>query len=260
MIRHKTPKEIEQMKKGGKILSDVLFEVLEHALPGVSELELDELAEKLIRQKGGEPGFQKVPGYHHTICISTNDVIVHGIPSESHLQMGDVVGIDCGVFLEGFHTDMSETILVSNPKSQDINHKNKEVQDFLETGKKALELGIAQVKPGNRVGHISKAIQMIVEGAGYNVVHELIGHGVGKDLHEDPPIPGYVDKPIDKTPILKEGMTIAVEVIYNMGTRFITHVSEDDWTIKTKDGKLSGLFERTIAVTKNGYEILTPNC
>lgn len=253
MIQIKTQQEIAIMEKGGKILADTLFAVLAAAKPGVTELELDTLAEKLIREQGGEPGFKKVPGYHHTICVSTNDAVVHGIPTTYTLQAGDILGIDCGVYLDGFHTDMSESIVVGTKETAD-----KEKVDFLDTGKKALDLAIAQVKPGNHIGHISKTIQMIVEGAGYSVVRELIGHGVGRELHEDPEVPGYLSGKIEKTPLLKEGMVIAVEIIYNMGKKEVAYAGEDDeWTIVTADGSLSGLFERTVAITKNGHQILT---
>lgn len=250
MIHIKTQKEIEIMAKGGKILSDVLFAVLDHAYPGVTELELDQLAEKMIRERGAEPGFMKVPGYKHTICVSTNDTVVHGIPTDYKLKKGDVLGIDCGVFLEGFHTDMSESIIVGGPEA------NPDGAKLLDTGKKALDLAIEQVKPGNYIGHISKTIQMIVEGAGYSVVRELIGHGVGKDLHEDPEVPGVLYGKIEKTPLLKPGMVIAVEIIYNMGRKGVMY-ADDEWTIKTQDGSLSGLFERTVAITASGHQILT---
>ncbi len=257
MIPIKTPQEIKIMEKGGKILAEALQEVLDYAKPGISELDLDRLAEELIIKHGGEPGFKRVEGYKHTICISTNDVVVHGIPTEYKLKEGDIVGIDCGVFLEGFHTDMSETRRVSGPRTENLELKTNEIDEFLDTGKKALELAIAQVKPGNRIGHISKTIQMIVEGGGYSVVRELIGHGVGRDLHEDPEVPGYLSGKIEKTPLLKEGMVIAVEIIYNMGRKEVVYSGKDDWTIKTRDGSVSGLFERTVAITKDGHKVLT---
>ncbi len=254
----KTPQEIEIMVRGGKILSETMWEVLKHAKPGVSELELDALAEKLIRKQGGEPGFKKVEGYKHTICISTNQVVVHGIPTPYRLQEGDIVGIDCGVFLDGFHTDMSESIQVKREGSTVNSEESRKIDQFLATGKKALEEAIQQVKPGNRIGHISQTIQKIVEGGGYSVVRELIGHGVGKELHEDPPVPGYFSGKLEKTPLLREGMVIAVEIIYNMGKKAVVFSGTDDWTIETKDGSLSGLFERTIAITAGGHKILTP--
>jgi methionyl aminopeptidase len=217
MIHIKSKQEIEIMKTGGHMLSQVLNEVMDSIKPGVTELELDQLAEKLIRKKGGEPGFKRVDGYHHTICMSTNDAVVHGIPSGYKFKAGDVVGVDCGVFYKGFHTDMAETRRVSTQNSK-LKTQNDDVDIFLEVGKKALDAGIKQAVMGNRVGHISKAIQDIVEKKhGYSIVRSLIGHGVGRELHEEPEVPGYLNTKIDKTPLLKEGMTIAVEVIYNMG-------------------------------------------
>lgn len=252
MIPIKTQEEIKIMEKSGKILAETLFEVLKQAKPGVTELQLDTLAEKLIRKQGAEPGFQKVPGYHHTICASTNDVIVHGIPTTYKLKEGDVFGVDCGVYLQGFHTDMAETIIVGGNNTVD-----KSVVEFLDTGKKALEVAIGMVKPGNHIGHISKAIQMIVEeGAGYGITRELIGHGVGRELHEEPEVPGYLSRKIEKTPLLKEGMVIAIEVIYNMGSSGIAYL-RDEWTIVSADHSLSGLFERSVLVTKDGHRVIT---
>jgi methionyl aminopeptidase len=255
MIQLKNEKEIEIMRQGGKILSDVLFEVLKHAKVGVSELELDQLAEELILKKGGEPGFKKVEGYKHTICISTNDVVVHGIPTNYKLKAGDKVGIDCGVYFKGFHTDMAQTIKVKGEKLKV--ESLDEVDKFLETGERAMWEGIKAAKLGNRIGDISKAIQDVVEGQGYSVVRSLIGHGVGRELHEDPEVPGFLDGSSLKTPLLKEGMTIAIEVIYNMGKKDVVYSGNDGWTIKTRDGSLSGLFERTVVVSKQAPEVLT---
>ncbi|HUQ85620.1 MAG TPA: type I methionyl aminopeptidase [Candidatus Limnocylindrales bacterium] len=255
MIDIKTKKELEIMKTGGHMLAEVLNDVMNAIKPGVTELELDQLAEKLIRQKGGEPGFKKVRGYHHSICMSTNDVVVHGIPGGYVIKEGDVVGVDCGVYYKGFHTDMAETILVSSQKSKVKSQKN--VEKFLEVGKQAHEVGVKVAVIGNRVGHISKAIQDIVEReSGYSVVRSLIGHGVGRALHEDPEVPGYLVGRIEKTPLLQEGMTIAIEVIYNMGSKDVV-LDHDGWTIRTKDGSLAGLIERSIAITKDGPIVLT---
>ncbi len=249
MIHIKTPEQIESMAYGGKILRDVLFEALDKVKPGVTEAEIDAFAEKCIRERGGEPGFMKVKGYHNTICSSTNDVVVHGIPGGYVFQEGDVVGVDCGVYYKGFHTDMSETVGVGKI--------SKAAANFLKTGRKALDAAILQAKAGNRIGHISKTIQDIVEKEeGYSVVRSLIGHGVGRKLHEDPEVPGYLAGSIERTPLLKEGMTIAIEVIYNMGTPEV-YLAPDGWTIKTQDGKISGVFERTIAITGSGPKILT---
>lgn len=253
MIPIKKPNEIKIMEKAGKILADVLYEVIAHAKPGVSELELDALAEELILKKGGEPGFKKVPGYYHTVCMATNDVVVHGIPTEYKLKEGDIIGIDCGVFLEGFHTDMAETTYVGSIESEPA-----EIKRFLSFGKQALLDGIAKVGPFARVGEISHAIQEKVEKqGGYSVTRSLIGHGVGRELHEEPEVPGYLDGKIDKTPLLAPGMTIAVEIIYTQGSPEVVYSGDDDWTIKTADGSLGGLFERTVLVTETGHKIIT---
>src|SRR3989338_7588566 len=255
MIHYKTREEVKTMAYGGAILAEVLFEVLKHAKVGVSELELDNLAETLVRKKGAEPGFQKVEGYKHSTCISTNEVVVHGIPTEYRLKEGDVIGIDCGVYYKGFHTDAAHTVLVQ--KSKVKSQKSGEADTFLKIGEKAMWEGIKAAKAGSRVGHISKTIQEIVEGAGDSGVRSLIGHGVGRDLHEEPEIPGFLGKDITKTLLLKEGMTIAVEVIYTIGKADVEYTRQDGWTIKTVDGSISGLFERTIAITENGPVVLT---
>ena len=256
MIKIKNEEQIKIMAVSGHILAEALFETLKHIRPGVSEMELDKLAESIIIKKGGEPGFKKVPGYNNATCISTNDAVVHGIPSAYKLKEGDIIGIDCGVFYKGFHSDMSETVRVK-PQTSNLKPQKDEIDKFLETGKMALEEGIKAAKPGNHVGDISKTIQDIVEGQGYSVVRSLVGHGVGKELHEDPEIPGYLVEPVNKTPVLKVGMTIAIEVIYNMGKSDVVYGNNDGWTIKTEDGSLSGLFERTVAITKNGPVVLT---
>jgi methionyl aminopeptidase len=258
MIHIKSPDEIEKMRKGGRILGEVLSEVVKAVKPGVTELELDGLAERLIREKGGEPGFMKVPGYKHTICACTNDVVVHGIPREYALKENDVICIDCGVYYGGFHTDMAETVRVTNNKQQATSN-NEEVDKFLMVGKRALNEAIAQAVVGNRIGHISRTIEQIVEKEhGYGVLRSLIGHGVGRQLHEDPEVPGILQGPLEKTPLLKEGMTIAIEVIYNMGSPDAVYAGTDDWTIVSEDGSLSSVFERSVLITANGPEILTP--
>lgn len=246
----KTKKKVETMRRAGIMLGEVLDQVLRAAGPGVSEIELDRLAERLILEKGGEVSFKKVDGYQHAICVSTNDVVVHGIPKDRILKDGDIIGIDCGVYLDGFHTDMAETIVVG--KSDD-----ESVRQFLRVGKKAMFDGIKQAKAGHRVGHISRAMQEAMEGGGYNVVRSLVGHGVGKELHEEPEVPGYLEKEIRKTPVLTTGMTIAVEAIYNMGGAGVKYDGSDDWTIVSEDGTLAGLFERTIVITDQGPELIT---
>ncbi len=242
--------KIEKMTIAGKILGEVLEELINSVKPGMTELELDQLAEKRIIEMGGEPGFKKVPGYHHTICVSTNDVVVHGIPTERVLNKGDIIGIDCGVYYKGYHTDMAETTIVGGKAKG-------EIKKFLDTGKTSMFNAIRQAKPGNNVGHISQEMQNLVEGGGYSIVRSLVGHGVGRELHERPEIPGYLTGAISKTPKLSAGMTIAIEVIYNMGSREVVYEKGDDWTIATEDGSLSGLFERTVLITPEGPKLLT---
>ncbi len=257
MIDDKTRKKIDAMKKAGKMLGEVLAEVLTAIKPGVAEIELDRLAERLILEKGAEVGFKKVDGYMHTICVSTNNVVVHGIPKERILQEGDIIGVDCGVYLDGYHTDMAETILVSNLPLEERATKYRDVEKFLKTGKKAMYEGIRQAKVGHRVGHISRSMQETIEEQGYSVVRSLVGHGVGKELHEEPEVPGYLEKEMRKTPVLVEGMTIAVEAIYNMGESGVKYEGTDDWTIVTEDNALAGLYERTILISEDGPELIT---
>ncbi len=250
MIDDKTKKKIEVMRRAGDLLGKVLQEVLGSVKPGVTEIELDRLAERLILEGGGESGFKKVDGYQHTICVSTNDVVVHGIPKDRVLNEGDIIGIDCGVYMDGFHTDMAETIVVGVTNDESV-------KQLLRVGKKAMYEGILQAKAGHRVGHISRAMQETMEGAGYSVVRSLVGHGVGKELHEDPEIPGYLEKEIRRTPLLVPGMTIAIEAIYNMGHEGVKYDGSDDWTIVSEDGSLAGLFERTILIGEEGPELIT---
>lgn len=242
--------KLDAMQEGGQILSEVLKEVLSEVKPGVSEKDLDNLAEKLILEKGATPGFKKVKGYRNAICASTNDVVVHGIPTDYKFKEGDVVGVDCGVYYKGFHTDMSETVRVGGLKNDDVDK-------FLEVGRKALEAAIKAAVVGNRVGNISKTIQDIVEKQnGYSIVRSLVGHGVGKNLHEEPEVPGFLDGPIEETPELLDGMTIAIEVIYNMGRPDVV-LDSDNWTIRSKDHSVSGVFEKTLAIRGHNPLILT---
>lgn len=251
MIDIKTEKEIASMKKGGHMLALALKDALDATKPGVTEVEIDKIAERTIRTLGGEPGFMKVPGYHHTLCVCVNEVIVHGIPTKRVLEAGDVVCLDGGVFYEGFHTDMSETIVVGGEEKV-----TQEVRNFLNAGRKALISGIKEAKGGNRVGHISRAIQDIIEPQ-YSIVRSLVGHGVGKELHEAPEVPGFLDWKIEKTPKLVPGMTIAVEVIYNMGGPDVEYANHDGWTIKSADDSLTAVFERSILITEGDPVMLT---
>lgn len=248
MIKIKTPGEIEIMKESGKIAVGALKLVVSKARPGITTLELDKIAEEYIKKMGGAPSFKTVRGYKYTICATVNEDVVHGLPSKYKIKSGDIVGIDLGVYYKGFHSDVAYTVSVG---AEDATEK------FLNIGKQALAAGISKARLGNHVGDISSAIQKIVEGAGYSVVRSLVGHGVGRQLHEDPSVPGFLWGRIESTPLLKEGMTLAIEIIYNQGAAEVVYKSDDGWTISTDDGSLSGLFEKTIAITKKGPIVLT---
>ncbi|MBI4129944.1 type I methionyl aminopeptidase [Candidatus Roizmanbacteria bacterium] len=256
-VNSSTTERQKVMQEGGEHLSHILNQILSHISPGVTPLELDRLAERLIKQAGGSPSFQTVGDYRWATCICVNDCVVHGIPTSTPLKEGDVVGVDVGILYKGYHTDTSWTLRVQNSKLKTQNSKPDKIDIFLETGEKALSNAITQVKPGNRIGHISRAIQETIEEAGYSVVHELIGHGIGTKLHEEPEVPGVLRKPVSKTPLLREGMMLAIEVIYTMGKPEVYIDDTDGWTIRTKDGTISALFEKTVAVVRDGVLVLT---
>lgn len=249
MIPLKTEAEIKMMKKGGQILAGVMEEIKRNVRVEVSTLELDRLADKLISQRG-KASFKKVPGYKWATCMCVNETVVHGIPSQYKLKEGDLLGIDIGIFYQGFHTDMAQTVIVGE-------QKDKSKLNFLKTGQKALEKAIDQALVGKHIGHLSAIIQETVEKEGYSSVRALTGHGIGRNLHEEPSIPCFLEGKIEATPQLKEGMTLAVEVIYNQGKPQVVYRDDDGWTIQTEDGRLSGLFESTIAITAKGPIVLT---
>lgn len=234
------------MTECGQISASVIDKVLAAAKIGVTKSELNKLATTEIKKLGAKPSFTTVPGYHWATCITVNDEVVHGIPNDYSLTQGDLVSVDLGAVLQGYHTDCARTIDLGRPDSAR--------QKFVEVGAKALDLAIGEAKVGNHVGDISAVIQKQVESAAYSVVRALVGHGVGAALHEDPQVPGFVTK--DLGPELKAGMTIAIEVIYTAGSPEVL-LKEDGWTIVTKDGSLAGLFEDTVAITKSGPIILT---
>lgn len=251
MIHLKTLPEIETMKKGGVILSEVLTVLLNNAKKGISLANLEKIASEELVKRGAQPSFKKVKGYHWTICTSVNDVVVHGIPDDYLLKDGDIVGIDCGAYYQGFNTDAAWTIEIGN-------NKNEKTNSFLSTGQKALSLAIREVKLGNYIYDISSVIQETIEGAGYSIVEILVGHGIGKKLHEEPEIPGYIKGSREETPKIVSGMALAIEIIYNMGGKEVVYKNDDGWTIGTKDGKLSGLFEATVVASPHGCLVLTP--
>lgn len=260
MVELKTDREIKLMQKGGKILHRILLKLLETAAVGVRLSDLDKLAERLILEAGGKPSFKMVPGYKWTICTSVNDVVVHGIPDDYVLKEKDLIGIDCGIYLDGFHTDHAWTKKITNraPLGRlQITNEQDRVDKFLEIGEEALNKAIKQAEAGNYIYDISKAIQNTIEGAGFSVVRSLVGHGVGRKLHEDPEIPGFVKGRRHDSVKIIPGMVLAIEVIYNLGGPDVIYKGNDGWTIATKDGKISGLFEATVAVTSHGSLVLT---
>jgi methionyl aminopeptidase len=249
MITIKSAREIEIMARAGRILADTLALVASRTEPGVSTAELDAIAEGFIRQHpGASPSFKGLYDFPATLCTSINNEIVHGIPSpERVLKDGDVISVDCGVCLEGLHADSAVTLPVGRVSA--------EAQRLLQVTQEALDAGIAAAIAGNHVGDIGHAIQRVVERAGYSVVRELVGHGIGTSFHEEPQIPNY-GKP-RRGPRLMPGMTLAIEPMVNLGLPQIRTL-DDKWTVVTLDGSLSAHFEHTVVVQPNEPQVLTP--
>ena len=246
MIHYKSSEEIEIIRQSGEILSRAHAEVAKLVAPGISTQELDNVAEEFIRDKEGEPSFKGYNGFPGSLCISVNEQVVHGIPGSTILKDGDIVSIDCGVFYKGFHSDAAYTYPVGEV--------SEEIRKLLRVTKESLYLGIESAKAGNRIGDIGYAIQHYVEEFGFSVVRELVGHGIGKTLHESPEVPNYGKR--GRGTKLKTGMILAIEPMVNMGTRNIIQES-DGWTIRTRDHKPSAHFEHTVAVMNGTPEILT---
>ena len=246
MITIKTPEEIKVMTDGGKILAGIMKKLEKEVKPGIATKELDRLAESLILKSGGKPSFKGYKGYPAALCTSINEEIVHAIPSTRQLIKGDIISLDLGVFLNGFHSDMAVTLAVGKVEP--------EVQRLIRITKKALKRGIKKVRPGNTFEDIGNAIQRYVEGQGFNVVRELCGHGIGRNLHEDPQILNYGKR--HTGPEIKEGMVFCLEPMVTVGNWRIKK-GKDGHCLETADGSLSCHFEHMLAVTKNGVKILT---
>lgn len=246
MVIIKTPGEIAIMREGGKRLARILQILTSAVKPGVKQKELNKLAEDLAKKFGGKPSFLNYKNYPASLCVSVNNEVVHGLPTNRKFREGDIVGLDFGFWYKGLCTDMAITCGVGK-----IFHQTKKL--ILVT-KKALKIGEDQVKPGNYIGDISQAVQNYVESQGFFVVRDLVGHGVGKKVHEDPKIPNFGKK--GEGVKIKEGMTLALEPMVNAGT-YKVKLLPDGWTFVTADSKLSAHFEHTVAVTDNGCEILT---
>jgi methionyl aminopeptidase len=246
VIIKKSSSEIEQMARAGRVVADTIALLGEHVRPGVSTAELDSLAEEFITSRGGYPTFKGYRGYPAATCLSPNDMIVHGIPGPYTLQEGDVLSVDVGVTLGGFVADSAYTFAVGEISS--------EADRLLEVGQGALAAGVEQCRVGNRLSDISHAVQKATEEAGFSVVRSLVGHGVGRSMHEDPQIPNF--GPPGRGPLLAEGMAFAVEPMITAGGPDIV-VHEDEWSISTADGSLAAHFEHTVAVTEAGPRVLT---
>ena len=246
MIYCKTEEEIELIKKSADILGRAHAEVAKKIKPGVKTSELDKIAYDFIISNGGKPSFKGYKGYPSSLCISVNEVVVHGLPGSYELREGDIISVDGGVYLNGFHSDSAYTYSVGL-----ISEENKKL---LEITKESLYVGINQAVSGNRTGDIGHAIQSFVEKDGYSVVRELVGHGVGKSLHEEPEVPNFGKKGSGVR--LQEGIVIAIEPMINRGKKNVFQ-ENDGWTIRTVDRKPSAHFEHTVAVRKGKAEILT---
>ena len=246
MIFLKTQEEIELLRESNQLVGKTLGEVAKHIRPGISTLELDKIAEDFIRSNGGIPGFLGYGGFPNTLCISVNDEVVHGIPSSRSLEEGDVVSVDCGVVKNGFYGDSAYTFAVGEISD--------EVKRLLQVTKDSLYKGIEQAVAGMRIGDIGYAVQSYAEANGFSVVRELVGHGVGKSLHEEPQVPNYGRR--GQGCKLKIGMVIAIEPMINMGRADVVWLN-DDWTVVTDDGSLSAHYENTVLITEGEPEILS---
>ena len=247
MILVKTREEIELLRESNLLVGMTLGEVAKHIRPGISTLELDRIAEEFIRSHGAEPGFKGYGGFPNTLCISVNDVVVHGIPSAQYvLKEGDVVSVDCGTLKNGFYGDSAYTF--------EVGEVAEEVRKLLRVTKESLYKGIEKAVAGMRIGDIGYAVQSHCEAEGFSVVREMVGHGVGRDLHEEPQVPNYGHR--GQGMKLKEGMVIAIEPMINLGKRHV-YQDRDGWTICTRDKMPSAHFEHTVAIGKDGADILS---
>jgi methionyl aminopeptidase len=247
VIVRKTPEQIEQMAAAGQVLARCLTLLRGKARPGVTTAELDQAAERFIQSQHGEPAFKGYRGFPGSICASPNSMVVHGIPGPYKLRRGDILSIDVGVILNGWVADAAITVPVGNVTPV--------AQKLLTTTRQALFEAVEQCRPGNRLGDVSHAVQTRVEADGFSVIRALVGHGIGRDMHEDPQIPNFGQP--GTGPELEEGMVLAVEPMVNVGSHPI-RVGDDNWSVFSQDGSLAAHFEHTVAVTTEGPRILTP--
>ncbi|WP_068777696.1 type I methionyl aminopeptidase [Paenibacillus sp. FJAT-26967] len=246
MIICKSEVELDLMREAGRIVADTHVRLKQAIRPGITTKELDKIAEEYIRSQGAVPSFKGYNGFSGSICTSVNEELVHGIPGNRKLVEGDIISIDIGAQYKGYHGDSAWTY--------GVGEISETAQKLLEVTERSLYAGLAEAKPDARLYTISHAIQQVIEDAGFSVVREYVGHGIGTELHEDPQIPNYGIR--DKGPRLKPGMVLAIEPMVNVGQRYVKTL-DDDWTVVTTDSSLCAHFEHTIAITVNGYEILT---
>ncbi len=255
MIAIKNEKDIKTMREGGKILKSIIANVVAAVKSGVTTRELDALAHQLLKDHKVKPAFLNYGGFPSTICLSVNDEVVHGLPSDRELQQGDIIGIDMGLIYESWNLDSAVTIPVLGDLSErDWRQQNPDKASLIDVTKASLKAGIEKAKIGSHVGDIGAEIQAVVEKAGFSIVRDLVGHGIGKKLHEEPHVPNYGKK--GEGPILKEGMVIAIEPITTAGKPGV-HISTDGFTYTSADHSLSAHFEHTIAITRRGPWVLT---
>jgi methionyl aminopeptidase len=254
VIIFKSPEEIEKMRRAGRIVADTIDVLMDAVRPGMTTADLDTIAEKSIRDQGAVPSFKGYrggdptrTGFPATICTSLNEQVVHGIPGWRVLQPGDLLSLDVGAVREGYHADSAVTVFVDGAPS-DVAAR------LVEVTARSLDAGISRLRAGGRLGDVGHAVQQVVEAAGFSVVREYAGHGVGRALHEDPQIPNYGDP--GRGPQIKSGLVVAIEPMVNVGD-WRTQVLGDHWTVVTRDGSLSAHFEHTIAVGEDGPEVLT---
>jgi len=246
MIIRKSQREIDTMARAGRVVADTLALMQESIRPGITTGELDRIAEEFIRSHGGRPTFKGYRGYPAAICASPNAMVVHGIPGAYTLDEGDILSVDVGVTLDGFVADSAWTFPVGDIPA--------EAERLLDVCERALFAAIDQVRPGNEIGDLSEAVQRTTEDAGFSIIRSLVGHGVGRSMHEDPQIPNFVGP--YRGPKLREGMTLAIEPMITVGAPEVV-LHDDEWSISTGDGSLSAHFEHTVAVTPDGARILT---
>ncbi|MBD5560937.1 MAG: type I methionyl aminopeptidase [Clostridia bacterium] len=254
MIPLKSRDEISLMRASGRLLARCMREVLAHAKPGVSTLELDIIADEFLRSRGAVPSFKDYPGgdgcrpFPGSICTSLNSVVVHGVPDRSLLKSGDVLSIDMGAILDGWHSDMARTVVIGGSGSPDV-------ERLLAVTREAFYAGMLKARPGNRLRDISRAVQEVLKGGSLGIVTQLVGHGIGTEMHEEPEVPNYVFR--GPNPRLQAGMVLAIEPMSTLGRGRVVWKDESDWPVTTADGTMAAHYENTVAVLEDGPEILT---